>query len=76
MKRIFLVPSLMLTLLSACMARPTNNVPAPIESQVPAATASTEAVVPPTEARPNPKLPAAPFESQPYFDETVGFAFD
>jgi hypothetical protein len=71
---LFVLP--LIALLSACMAPPANNGSAPVESQVPATTASTEAVVPPTEAMPNPKLPAAPFESQPYFNETVGFALD
>ena len=84
MKRSFLFLSLTVTLLSACIVPPTNTMPAPIESEVPAlpATASpteiaaTEPDAAPTEVIPNPKLPAASFESRTYINETVGFALD
>lgn len=79
MKRIFLVLSLMVTVLSACMAPPTNTMPAPVKSETPALPATvvaTEPVEVPTEIIPNGKLPAASFESRTYLNETVGFALD
>jgi hypothetical protein len=48
--------------------------PAPVESQVPVPSPTEEIIV--TEAVPNPKLPAAPFESQTYIDDAAGFALD
>ena len=72
MKRIFLVLSLMVTVLSACMATPAaSETPAP-----PATVVATEPVEVPTEIIPNGKLPAASFESRTYINETVGFALD
>jgi hypothetical protein len=84
MKRIFLVLSLMMTLLSACMVPPTNTMPAPAETELPAlpvTTSPTETVATkpdaaPTETIPSGKLPAASFESRTYINETVGFALD
>jgi len=84
MKRIFLALSLMVISLSACMVPPTNPMPAPVETEVPALpattspeqTVATEPLVAPTEALPNPKLPATSFESRTYINDTVGFALD
>ena len=84
MKRIFLVLSLTVISLSACMVPPTNTMPAPVVSEVPvlpATTAPEEAVVTepavsPTEAIPSGKLPATSFESRTYINDTVGFALD
>lgn len=84
MKRSFLFLSLMVTLISACMVPPTNTMPAPVESEVPALPATTspteiaatEPDAAPTEVIPNPKLPAASFESRTYISETIGFALD
>jgi hypothetical protein len=75
MKRIFLVLSLMGTLLSACMVPPTNTMPAPAETEIPALPAATEPTVP-TEMNPSGKLPATSFESRTYINETAGFALD
>lgn len=68
MKRILVIPSLMI-LLSACLAPPTSTLPAPVETSIPAVPMPTEAVA-------NPKLPASSFESETYINETVGFALD
>ena len=79
MKRIFLVLSLMGTLLSACMAPPTNTLPAPVASDVtalPVTVVATEPTEVPTEMVPSGKLPAASFETRTYINETVGFALD
>ena len=76
MKRSFLFLSLMVTLLSACMVPPTNTMPTPVESEVPALPITTEPAPASTEVIPNPKLPAASFESRTYINETVGFALD
>jgi hypothetical protein len=75
MKRIFLVLPLMMALLSACIVSPTNTMPAPVETEIPALPASTEPT-PATEGAPNPKLPAASFESCTYINDTAGFALD
>ena len=84
MKRIFSVLSLMMVLLSACMVPPTNTMPAPVETELPALpvtlspteAAATEPGAAPTETIPSGKLPAASFESRTYINETVGFALD
>ena len=84
MKRSFLFLSLMVTLISACMVPPTNTMPTPVESEVPALPATTSpteiAATEPdaalTAVIPNPKLPAASFESRTYISETIGFALD
>lgn len=77
MKQILLIVSVMI--LSACMAPPANTVSTPQETSVPALPATqepTDAASAPTEALPNPKLPAAPFDSQVYINEAAGFALD
>lgn len=67
MKKIVLALSLSLFLLvSACSAPATS---APVENIMPVA---TEMPVQP----PQGKIPGTSFESQPYFNETVGFALD
>ena len=72
-------------LLAACAGAPTNTTLEPAVTDLPATTAATETVAPviptdtvaaPTESMPNPKLPASSFESQPYINETAGFALD
>jgi hypothetical protein len=47
-----------------------------VQTDVSALPANTEPVPAPTEAAPNPKLPAASFESQTYINEEAGFALD
>jgi len=85
MKRLIVALLLVMTLLSACGAAPANTTLEPVETTVPAlpsdtAPAPTEtsvAVIPSdTVPPPNPKLPATSFESQPYINETFGFALD
>jgi hypothetical protein len=76
MKRIFVILSFMITVLSACMVPPTNTMPAPVETELPALPAATQPGAAPTEARPSGKLPATSFESRTYINETVGFALD
>lgn len=81
MKRSFLILSLMMALLSACMAPPTNTPPAPVVTELavtipPTETAATEPAAAATEALPSGKLPAASFESRTYINETVGFALE
>ena len=61
-------------LLATCSAPGTT--PAPVQTDVPALAANTEPNPAPTEAAPNPKLPAASFESQTYINEEAGFALD
>ena len=73
MKQMILALVLGVMLLSACMSPAANTMPAPVETELPAQTDTAPA---PTEAAPNPKLPAAPFESQAYVNETAGFALD
>jgi hypothetical protein len=90
MKRLIFALLLILTLLSACGGAPANTTLEPLQTDAPVLP-SESAVVPtatsmppipsdtapaPTEAVPNPKLPAASFESQPYINETAGFALD
>jgi hypothetical protein len=43
---------------------------------MPAAVVPSGTAPAPTEAASNPKLPAAPFEAQPYVNEAAGFALD
>ena len=76
MKRMILVLLLTIFVLAACVVPPAETMPAPVESTSPALPASTETVPAPTESRPDPKLPAASFESQPYINEAAGFALD
>jgi len=76
MKRTFLVLSLIMMVLSACMAPPANGMPAPVETEFPALPAVTQQAPGPTEGKPNAKLPASSFESQTYINEEVGFALD
>lgn len=63
----------MITVLSACMVPPTNTMPAPVATELPAA---TEAAAAPTAEIPSGKLPATSFESRTFINETVGFALD
>ena len=75
MKRIFLVLSLAVTFLSACMASPANSVRVPEITEAPVLPA-TEPALAPTEAVPSAKLPAASFESRTYINDIAGFALD
>jgi hypothetical protein len=90
MKPLLFALLLMTILLSACAGAPANTTLEPVQTYAPVLP-SESAVVPtatsmpaipsdtapaPTEAAPNPKLPAASFESQPYINETAGFALD
>ena len=90
MKRLIFALLLMMTFLSACGGAPANSPLEPVQTDA-LALPSESAVVPtattipplpsdtapaPTEAVPNPKLPAASFESQPYVNEAAGFALD
>lgn len=61
-------------LLATCSAP--NAVPTQVQTDVPSLPTNTEPAPAPTEAAPNPKLPAASFESQPYINEEAGFALD
>jgi hypothetical protein len=61
-------------LLATCSAPGTT--PLPVETDAPALPTSIEPASAPTEAAPNPKLPAASFESQTYLNEEAGFALD
>ena len=61
-------------LLATCSAP--GTAPTPVQTDVSALPANTEPVPAPTEAAPNPKLPAASFESQTYINEEAGFALD
>jgi hypothetical protein len=70
MKRIFVILSFMITVLSACM------VPPPVATKLPALPAATEPAAAPTAEIPSGKLPATSFESRTYINETVGFALD
>ena len=71
MKRLIFALLLTETLLSACIAAPGNTTlePAPTETSLPSMPSDTAAA-------PNPKLPAASFDAQPYVNETAGFALD
>jgi len=75
MKRIFLVLSLAVAFLSACMASPANSVPALEITEAPVLPA-TEPALAPTEAVPSAKLPAASFEWRTYINDIAGFALD
>ena len=59
-------------LLATCSAP--NAVPT--QTDVPVLATSTKVAPAPTEAAPNPKLPAASFEAQTYINEEAGFALD
>ena len=61
-------------LLATCSAP--NAIPVQVKTDVPSLPSNTESALAPTEAAPNPKLPAASFESQPYINEEAGFALD
>jgi len=76
MKRILIIISVLVTLLSACTAAPASSVPEPIDTELPTLPAQATQETAPTGAAPNPKLPASSFESQPYFNEAAGFALD
>ncbi len=86
MNRLIFTLLLAMTLLSACMGAPGNTTLEPVETDIPATVpVSTDTAVPmipsdtapaPTEAAPNPKLPAASFEAQTYVNQEVGFALD
>ena len=84
MKQMIVALLLVMTLLSACGAVPANTTPEPVHTDVPmlpsdtapAASETSIPVVPSDTAVANPKLPAASFESQPYINETFGFALD
>jgi len=69
MKRSHFVLSTLMILLTACAVPPTTTMQAPVETGVPAL--PQETIEPP-----NPKLPAASFESQTYINEAAGFAMD
>lgn len=76
MKRLIVVLLLPVFVLAACVVPPTATMPAPVESTSPALPAPTETAAAPTGSMPGPKLPAPSFESQPYINETAGFALD
>lgn len=80
MKRILLVLSVMMTLLSACTAPAATATSLPVVTEVFVLPSATEPASAPTEAptdgMPSMKLPAASFESQTYINGTVGFALD
>ena len=82
MKRMFFVLFLGIIILSACMSPAAATTPAPVQTDVPVLPSETAPALPtdtvpaPTEAVPNPKLPASSFESQPYINEAAGFALD
>jgi hypothetical protein len=90
MKRLMFALLLIMTVLPACGRAPASTTLEPVQTDAPAlpsdtAPAPTETSIPvtpsdtapaPTAAAPNPKLPAASFEAQPYVNETAGFALD
>jgi hypothetical protein len=86
MNRLIFTLLLAMALLSACIGAPGNTTLEPVETGIPATVpVSTDTAVPmipsdtapaPTEAAPNPKLPAASFEAQTYVNQEVGFALD
>lgn len=81
MKRPILVLSLIIPLLlSACAGLPATSQPLPVETALPTAAATDPIPTPtepvPTEAATNPKLPAASFEAETYFNEAAGFALE
>lgn len=84
MKRLILVLVLAMTLLSACLSAPANTTLEPVVAPAtsPAATETSAPAIPTdtapasTEAAPNPKLPAPPFEAETYINQEAGFALD
>ena len=86
MKRLLFALLAGVIVLAACAEAPANTTLEPAATDLPAtASAPTDTAVPilpsdtasaPTDVMPNPKLPAAPFESQPYINEAAGFALD
>ena len=79
MKRILFALFVLMIVLSACAPQPAaTDLPAPIETTMPALPSDTETATVPTatEAAPSPKLPAASFEAQTYVNEAAGFALD
>ena len=82
MNRLISALLLVMTLLSACMVGPGNTTLESVTTDIPAPTDTAVPVIPsdtapaPTEAAPNPKLPAASFEAQTYVNEEAGFALD
>lgn len=86
MKQLFLALLLGVIFLAACAGSPENTTLEPVvtnlSATIPVSTDTAAPVIPtdtvpaPTEAMPNPKLPASSFESQPYINETAGFALD
>ena len=81
MKRLSFALFLLMTLLSACAGTPAITTREPVQTDDPVLPSSTlpaptETAPASAEAAPNPKLPAAPFESQPYINEAAGFALD
>ena len=86
MKPLFFALLLTVISLTACTGVPANNtlepavtdLPAtiPVSTETAAPLIPTDTVAAPTESVPNAKLPASSFESQPYINETAGFALD
>ena len=81
MKRLSIALFLLMTLLSACAGTPAITTREPVQTDDPVLPSSTlpaptETAPASAEAVPNPKLPAAPFDSQPYINEAAGFALD
>jgi hypothetical protein len=76
MKRILLILSLIMTLLSACTATALATTPAPARTDIFVTAPATEPIPTSTAAIPNAKLPAAPFEAETYINGTAGFALD
>lgn len=88
MKRLYFALIVGMIVLPACGGTPGNPTLAPVvtdtaaQTEAPTVTDTAIPVLPTdtltesTEAVPNPKLPAASFESQPYINETAGFALD
>jgi hypothetical protein len=80
MKRILLVLSVMMTLLSACAAPAATATSVPEVTEVFVLPSATEPASAPTEApidgMPSMKLPAPSFDSQTYINGTAGFALD
>ena len=84
MKQLFMALLFGVVLLTACAGAPGNTTLEPVtaDTSMPASTGTGVSVIPsdtieaPTEPMPSSKLPAASFESQPYINETAGFALD
>lgn len=84
MKQLFMALLFGVVLLIACAGAPGNTTLEPVtaDTSMPASTDTGVPVIPsdtigaPTEPMPSSKLPAAPFESQPYINEAAGFALD